>query len=125
MVVEANLILVKVFSHVVAVCHLWNLVCKNTFICFSDLLYVHSFNIFFFFCCRMFMYIFLGGLVVLMLFGMYQVLETRTVSSSAVLFLTLCVFTSIFSEGGIRHCLCFTNLKVVSLPVFCRKRDSQ
>lgn len=25
------------------------------------------------------MYIFLGGLVVLMLFGMYQVLETRTV----------------------------------------------
>lgn len=31
------------------------------------------------FLCRMFMYIFLGGLVVLMLFGMYQVLETRTV----------------------------------------------
>lgn len=29
--------------------------------------------------CRMFMYIFLGGLVVLMLFGMYQALETRTV----------------------------------------------
>lgn len=29
--------------------------------------------------CRMFLYIFLGGLVVLMLFGMYQVLETRTV----------------------------------------------
>lgn len=27
----------------------------------------------------MFMYIFLGGLVVLMTFGMYQVLETRTV----------------------------------------------
>lgn len=28
---------------------------------------------------RMFMYIFLGGLVVLMLFGVYQVLESRTV----------------------------------------------
>lgn len=28
---------------------------------------------------RMFMYIFLGGLVCLMLFGMYQVLESRTV----------------------------------------------
>lgn len=27
----------------------------------------------------MFMYIFLGGLVVLMLFGIYQVLESRTV----------------------------------------------
>lgn len=37
----------------------------------------------------MFMYIFLGGLVVLMLFGVYQVLESRTVCirlKSAVLF---------------------------------------
>lgn len=31
------------------------------------------------FICRMFMYIFLGGLVALMLFGIYQVLESRTV----------------------------------------------
>lgn len=30
---------------------------------------------------RMFMYIFLGGLVFLMLFGMYQILESRTVST--------------------------------------------
>lgn len=32
----------------------------------------------------MFMYIFLGGLVVLMLFGIYQVLETRTVGDSGL-----------------------------------------
>lgn len=40
----------------------------------------------------MFMYIFLVGLVALMLFGMYQVLETRTVCVcllSAALFLML------------------------------------
>lgn len=40
------------------------------------------------------MYIFLGGLVVLMLFGMYQVLETRTVCVGVFLF--VCLFSSIF-----------------------------
>lgn len=47
-----------------------------------------------FFSCRMFMYIFLGGLVVLMLFGIYQVLESRTVWCVRCFFFSLDVAVS-------------------------------
>lgn len=42
-------------------------------------------HILLFFSFRMFMYIFLGGLVALMLFGVYQALESRTVRVCPVL----------------------------------------
>lgn len=44
----------------------------------------------------MFMYIFLGGLVVLMLFGMYQVLETRTVGVCLIVLKSLVSEITIF-----------------------------